>query len=475
MKSRIKIVILFILCVLITPFTAYAQERIVPYDRPQTQLSYAPLVKKVAPAVVNIYTKRTVATGFRSPFMNDPFFERFFGGNNFFGGGGMRERVESALGSGVIVAENGLVVTNAHVVRGAQEITVALADGEEYSATSLITDDASDLALLQLQADGKSFPFVTLKPSESLEVGDLVLAIGNPFGVGQTVTSGIVSAQGRSTLDINDYNFFIQTDAAINPGNSGGALVAMDGGVVGINTAIYSRTGGSMGIGFAIPSEMVVSVIAAAKNGQTGSRGIIRPWMGVTTQNVTSDIASSLAMDKPRGALIADLHTASPLKEAGVKVGDVVVKVNGVVIRDAPEMKFRLATIPIGQSAVATVLRDGKEIDLTVKTIAPPDVPARQETELKGQHILKGAVVANLNPAVAVEIGLSGEEQGVVVLKAPRGYMRAVAVGDVLIEINGAEIKQPSDVDAAFAKTVAGQGVSMTIKRGGRISKVYIR
>lgn len=468
-----RIITVFIFCLCLTPFISSAQERIIPQSEPQIKLSYAPLVKKVAPAVVNIYTKRTVSTGFRSPFMNDPFFEQFFGGAF---GAPMRERVESALGSGVIVASEGLIITNAHVVQDAQEITIVMNDGTEHAAKLILSDEASDLAVLRIESDVKQFPYVTLKPSEALDVGDLVLAIGNPFGVGQTVTSGIVSAQGRSSLDINDYNFFIQTDAAINPGNSGGALVSMDGGVVGINTAIFSRSGGSMGIGFAIPSEMVVSVIAAAVSGQSGDKGIIRPWLGVTTQNVTADIASSLGLERPGGSLISNLHSASPLHDSGVKVGDVVIEVNGNAIQDALEMKFRLATVPIGQVAKIKVLRASETLDFDIKTIAPPDNPPRNQITLKGRHILNGAVVANLNPAVSYELGLKGEESGVVVIDAPRTSFaaRAVSVGDIILEINGQAIRKPTDIDEVMDQNTS-QGVKLVIKRGGRISRIFMR
>lgn len=471
MQKNIEYIVI-ILCAFLTPFSGRAQERIVPETRTEIQFSYAPLVKKVSPAVVNIYTTRTVASGFRSPFMNDPFFEHFFGGGMF--GGMSRERVENSLGSGVIVSKEGLVITNEHVVRGAEEIIVVAADGSEYEAKRLLSDPASDLAVLRIN-EVREFQYVTLKPSESLEVGDLVLAIGNPFGVGQTVTSGIVSAQGRSSLDINDYNFFIQTDAAINPGNSGGPLVSMDGGVVGINTAIFSKSGGSMGIGFAIPSEMVASVIAAALSGQSGDKGIIRPWLGVTAQDVTSDIAQSLDLKKPGGALIADLHSVSPLKKAGVKTGDVVVSVNGHEIRDASEMKFRMATVPLGKTAKVKIMRQGKERQLDVQAIAPPDIPPRDEKTLQGNHILRGVVIANLNPAVSVELGLNGEEQGVVVMSVPRGSyaMRAVRQGSILLEINGTKITAPEDVEKALSDQ--SQGISLVTKNGGRISRVLMR
>ncbi len=470
MIFRMVVILLF----LVFPVTLYAQDRAAPEKQEQIQLSFSPIVKKVAPAVVNIYTKRTVSTGFQNPFMNDPFFGQFFD-RGFFGG--MRQHVESSLGSGVIVSHDGLVVTNAHVIRGAEEITVVLDNGNEYDALVVLTDKASDLVLLKMKvADDLAveFPHVSLKPSESLEVGDLVLAIGNPFGVGQTVTSGIVSAQGRSSLDINDYNFFIQTDAAINPGNSGGPLVAMDGRVVGINTAIYSRSGGSMGIGFSIPSEMVASVIAASVNGQTGEQGIIRPWLGVQAQDVTSDIAASLGLKSPVGALVSDLHSASPLISAGVKVGDIVTQVRGQSIRSAAEMKFRMATVPIGQKVDIVLLRDGTEKNFSVVMMAPPEDPPRDEVLLKEQHYLQGAVVANLNPAVSVELGLKGEEQGVVVLSVQQGTFsaRTVAPGDILLEINGQEIKEPADVEKAVHAST--QGISMVLKRGGRISRVFM-
>ncbi len=455
-------------------YPAHAQTRVVPESQVHMQLSFAPLVKETAPAVVNIYTKRTVSKQARHPFANDPFFAPFFRDSPF--GGRMRQQMESALGSGVILEADGLVVTNAHVVRGADEITVVLADGREFEAKLSLADEASDLALLRVKTEGQDLPYVTLRPSETLEVGDLVLAIGNPFGVGQTVTSGIVSAQGRSSLNINDFNFFIQTDAAINPGNSGGALVALDGGVVGINTAIYSRDGGSLGIGFAIPSEMVASVVAAEKAGQSGSDGIMRPWLGVSAQNVTADIAVSLGLDKPRGSLIKGLHPASPLKKGGVKVGDVILSLNDREIRDSSEMKFRLATVPLGDKAKVTLMRQGQELNVYVKAMAPPDDPPRNETRLEGTHVLNGALIANLNPAVAVEMGINADELGVVVMKAPRGTRayRVLSPGDILLEINGRNIEGVGDVEKAL-KSSAGQGTSLVLKSRGRLQRIVIR
>lgn len=465
------VLILITLCLLHLPGIAVqAQTRTVPESEAQIQLSFAPVVKKAAPAIVNIYTKRTVSKRAFNPFARDPFFAPFFREDMF--GGRMKKQIESALGSGVIVEENGLIVTNSHVIEGADEITVVLNDGREFEATLALADAASDLALLRVEANG--LPYVELKPSETLEVGDLVLAIGNPFGVGQTVTSGIVSAQGRSSLNISDFNFFIQTDAAINPGNSGGALVTLDGGLVGINTAIYSRDGGSLGIGFAIPSEMVASVIAAEKAGQSGDKGIIRPWLGVTSQNVTQDIAASLGLERPQGALINELHPASPLNDAGVKVGDVILSLNDRIIRDSSEMKFRMANVPLGEEAAVTIVRDGKERVVKVKAMAPPNVPPRNDTLLEGQHLLNGATIANLNPAVALELGVEDKALGVVVVSAPRGTYasRVVAPGDILLEINGKDIKSVADVEKAAA---SGRGISLVKNTQGRIQRVVVR
>jgi serine protease Do len=451
---------------------APAAETAIPESRAEVQLSFAPVVKAVAPAVVNIYTKRTVSKRIRSPFFNDPLFAPLFGGN----AGPMRQQVENSLGSGVIVEPDGLVVTNTHVIRGAEEITVVLADGREFDATLALEDDSSDLALLRVVSPAQGLPYVSLKPSESLQVGDLVLAIGNPFGVGQTVTSGIVSAQGRSSLDINDFNFFIQTDAAINPGNSGGPLVALDGGVVGINTAIYSRDGGSLGIGFAIPSEMVASVIAAEKSGSKGGAGVVRPWLGVTAQIVTADIANSLDLDRPAGALISDLHQASPLKKAGLQVGDVVLSMNGKPVRDPSEMKFRMATVPLGQQTGVEAVRKGKRLSFKVAAMAPPDEPPANEMTLGEEYILSGATIANLNPAVAVRIGMAAEDAtgvAVVAVKPGSRAARLVQAADILLEINGREIKDVKDVEKALK--AAPRSFSMVANNHGRKRRIVIR
>lgn len=459
------------------PQAAFAQTRNVPADPGQMQMSFAPLVRQVAPAVVNIHTTRTITRRAAThPFMDDPFFRQFFGqsfGFDFGDRGLSRQKVEGALGSGVIVRPDGLVVTNAHVIRGADEIRVVLADGREFDARLALMDEPSDLALLRIDSPPRDLPHASLRPSEGLEVGDLVLAIGNPFGVGQTVTSGIVSALARSSLNISDFNFFIQTDAAINPGNSGGPLVAMDGAVVGINTAIYSRTGGSLGIGFAIPSEMVESVIAA-ESGE--GRGVVRPWLGITAQGVTADIAESLGLERPGGVLVKALHRASPLHKAGVQVGDVILSLNNRPLRDPSEMKFRMATVRLGERAEIEILRRGKTSRAHVAAVAPPDDPPRQEARIESGY-LGGVSVANINPAVAVELNLPDPDvSGVVVVGVDRQspVTRLVRVGDVIVSLNNTAITTTAALKRA-AERPPQPGLNLILERNGQRQQIMLR
>lgn len=445
---------------------------VTPSTQAEIKLSFAPLVKKVSPSVVNIYTKRHV-TQQVSPFAGDPLFSQFFGRQFSI----PQERLESSLGSGVIVDSKGLVVTNAHVVRGADEITVALKDGREFPATVKLRDDASDVALIEIDSK-ESLPSAILQPSETLEVGDLVIAIGNPFGVGQTVTSGIVSALARSSLSINDINFFIQTDAAINPGNSGGPLVSVNGGVVGINSAIYSQNGGSLGIGFAIPSEMVASVIAAYKAGQVTENGQIRrPWIGMTAQDLTADIAATLGLAPSSGALVSALHEKSPAKSAGVMVGDVITSVDGHKIGDAAELRFRLATIALGETADLGINRKGQSQSVTMKLVAPPEEPARATRTIDSDTPMNGATLMNLNPAVEIELGLKNAPlQGVVIAALKNGSVasRFLNVGDVVLEINGITIDTVKAVEPALAKPTA-KGWFFRILTGGQQRTLMVR
>ncbi len=459
--------------------SAFAQDRAVPNTQSEITLSFAPVVKKISPAVVNVYAKKIV-TQRVNPFASDPFFGQFF--SQGFGGSLSRQQVENALGSGVIVEPSGVVVTNAHVVKNADEIVAVLSDGRQFDAQVSLSDEKSDIAILRLDTQGERLPYASLKPSEGMQVGDIVLAVGNPFGVGQTVTSGIVSALARSSLDISDYNFFIQTDAAINPGNSGGPLVDMTGGVVGINTAIYSRSGGSLGIGFAIPSEMVASVITAEKSeipvSKAGaSKKVIRPWLGVYGQEVTADIAESLGLDRPRGVMVARIHDASPALYAGLKVGDVMTSINGKDIRDTSEMKFRLATVPLGEETQITILRKGEEKTITVKAAPPPEKPARDELLLSGENPLSGVRVSNINPAVASELGIDSEGEGVVVIdispQSKAGYF--LRPGDQIIAVGKDQILDTSDLRRELRQAESKGLFALTIERGGQKTQVVIR
>lgn len=423
---------------------ALAQDRATPASRAEITLSFAPLVKQASPAVVNIYTKRRVQTQM-SPLLQDPLFQRFFG--EAFRGI-PRERVESSLGSGVILESDGLIVTNAHVIQGSDEITVVLADRREFPAKIVASDEKVDLAVLRIDPGKEKLPVLAMHDSDDLEVGDLVLAIGNPFGVGQTVTSGIVSAVARTAVGISDYNFFIQTDAAINPGNSGGALISMDGKLVGINSAIYSRSGGSIGIGFAIPANMVRTVVDAVRGGGK----LVRPWIGAGGQAVTSDIATSLGLSRPAGVLINQVRKGGPADQAGLKVGDVVTAVNGRTVDDPDSMRYRVATLAVGGNTSLTVLRQGKEQSLSLRLIGPPETPARDETVLNGRNPLAGAKVANLNPALVEEISFEGASDGVVVLDVARGSAAAglgLRPGDLLLKVNDQAINSVRDLTGA--------------------------
>ena len=291
--------------------------RIAPQSQAQLQFSYSPLVKRAAPAVVNVYAERMVRQ--RSPFAGDPFFERFFGQQ-----APGRSRKQSSLGSGVIVDSSGIVVTNNHVIDGADEIKIALADGREFASRLLLKDERADLAILKIDGD-EPFAALDYSDSDKLEVGDIVLAIGNPFGIGQTVTSGIVSALARNQVNLSEFGFFIQTDAAINPGNSGGALIDMNGRLVGINTAIFTRTGASIGIGYAIPANMVRAVVDAAKS---GDERFTRPYIGASFSPVTSDMAEALGMKQAFGAIVTAVVEGGPAHTGGLKVGDIVLRMN---------------------------------------------------------------------------------------------------------------------------------------------------
>ncbi len=316
-------------------------EEVVPQSKTQVELTFAPLVKKAAPAVVNVFTRTVIKERPMSPFFDDPFFQQFFGNQN------PRERVQNSLGSGVIVRPDGLIVTNNHVIAKADEIRVVLSDGREFPAQVIAGDEKFDIGILKIETKGEVLPTLDLKDSDDINVGDLVLAIGNPFGVGQTVTMGIVSALARTNIGVGDYGYYIQTDAAINPGNSGGALIGTDGKLVGINTAIYSKTGGSIGIGFAIPSNMVARIIDAEASGGK----LVQPWIGVSGEALTADIAVSMGLPHPGGVVVQQVYPMGPGDHAGLQPGDVIIGVNDRNIGDPGGLRFRLATQKVGGTA----------------------------------------------------------------------------------------------------------------------------
>ena len=454
------------------PVTSVHAQDVVPAGRDAVRLSFAPLVKKTSPAVVNIYAKRVVRQRFVSPFFNDPFFGQFFGMPGF--GGQTRERVESALGSGVIVDAKGLIATNTHVIQGAVEIRVVTADGREFDAEKVLVDERTDLAILKVNPAGEALPYLGLADSDALEVGDLVLAIGNPFGIGQTVTSGIVSGLARTGVGPTDYRFFIQTDAAINPGNSGGALVDVDGKLIGINTMIFSRDGGSLGIGFAIPANMVATVIEASR---TGGGRIIRPWTGVHAQAITPELLESLNLNRARGALITRIHPKSPAAIAGLKAGDVIISVNGHDIQDPEAMQFRMATVPIGTDVHLMVLRAGKSFPLTMKAEAPPEVPARDTFQIAGNSPLSGTTVENISPAVADEIGLSFDETGVAVTRVEDSSNAArlgLKPGDIIQKVNGADTPAVLELKTAIGASKQIRRWQIIIKRDQQVMNLMI-
>ncbi|MGQ0674258.1 MAG: Do family serine endopeptidase [Hyphomicrobium sp.] len=449
------------------PADAQQQRREPPPSREAAQYSFAPIVRRAAPSVVNVYVRSRVQT-FNSPFAGDPFFRRFFG-DEF---GRPSERIQSSLGSGVIVSPEGLVVTNTHVVkgRGETEIRIALSDKREFDAKVVTQDDKTDIAVLKIESAGERFPAIEIEDSDTLEVGDLVLAIGNPFGVGQTVTSGIVSALARSEVGRSDAQVFIQTDAAINPGNSGGALVDMAGRLVGINTMIFSQSGGSVGIGFAIPSNLVRLYVDSAATG----RKVERPWIGARLESVTRDIAESLGLDRVAGAVVARVSGKGPAADAGLQEGDVIMRVEGFEVTDPRSVFYRLTTRGVGNAARLDVVRAGKPVSVSLALAAPPE-PGRDDVRnLAGQHPFDGARVSNLLPNVADELGLD-EGAGVVILSVRPGGIaaRIFQPGDVVMEVAKKPIDSVLDLDAALARR---QPVwQLTFKRGDKILELAVR
>lgn len=457
--------IFFVGCFLGAFFCLHADPvEIVPQSSEHLQLTFAPIVKKTAPAVVSISTARVVEQRY-SPFFEDPIFRHFFG--EIVPDAAPHARVQSSLGSGVLVKPDGLVITNDHVIKQAEEIKVILADGRAYPAEIVARDVRTDLAALKLKTEAKDLPYLELKDADELQVGDIVLAIGNPFGFGQTVTSGIISGLARNSVGIKDFRSLIQTDAAINPGNSGGPLVTLDGKIVGINTAIFSNNGGSIGIGFAIPSNLVAPVIASVNHGGK----IIRLWLGISLKTISSEEVLSGKFISSKGALITQVYPNTPAEKAGLKAGDLIIEVNGHEIANEAAYRFRLAIAKQNEAVVLSVVRGTEKLSFDVIPEIPPDQPDNKPQVLHGRHPLSGLIVVSLTPAVATELGLRFEsEGGVVILQVEPGTpasLSGLLPGDVILKIN--DLSTPSADQLARKLSRARQGWNITFKRGAEI------
>jgi Do/DeqQ family serine protease len=436
--------------------TNTALQRRVPFSQGEVQLSFAPLVKQTAPSVVNVYAER-MAQQRQSPFEGDPFFEQFFG-RKFQQA---PQRMQSSLGSGVIVDKSGVIVTNFHVIEGADQIKIALPDGREFKCDVMLADKQLDLAVLKINA-GVALTALPMGDSDAIAIGDLVLAIGNPFGVGQTTTSGIISATARSQIGVSDFGFFIQTDASINPGNSGGALIGMDGQLLGINSAIFSRGGGSNGIGFAIPSNMVKAVVAQAAS---GAKEFQRPWIGAEFEPVTPDIADALGMERPFGAIVTSVAKDGPSAEAGLKAGDVVLAVNGTEIQHPDALGYRLVVHQAGETIELSIRRKAQTIMVPVTLTKKPEGSASGQLVVEGQSPFAGAV-----------LGDDGKGNGVPIIDIARGSPAentGFQPGDRIVALNGNEMATAEDVIRATSEET--RWWRFTINRNGAIIKQMLR
>jgi len=423
--------------------SAAEEARTAPPSSEAVIFSFAPIVARTAPAVVNIYARKVIRTQSPTGELDGFAFWRLFRDTLLFGYG--RERFENSLGSGVIVEPDGLIVTNHHVIRSAEGIVVALADGRTFPGQVVLSDKRTDIAVLRIFTRGDPLPMIRFGDSDDLRIGDLVVAIGNPFGIGQTVTTGIVSALARTTVGIADFRFFIQTDAAINPGNSGGALLSIKGELVGINTAIHSRSGGSQGLGFAVPSNMVRTVVDSAVRG----RPLLRPWVGLSAAPMPPVLANLIGLP-PQSALIATIvYPGGPADRAGLKVGDIILSINDFPVPDFQSLRYRIATQTVGDTIVLRVLGGGAMKALEITLAPPPDVPARNDTWLPNLNPFSGALVASLSPALAEEFGLDSALSGLVVLEVQSGSSAARAglrEGDIIRAFNGRQIRTVEEI-----------------------------
>ena len=438
----------------------------VPLSKTDVQLSFAPVVKRAAPSVVNVYASHVDKRSSARNSAMEEFMRRFFGEDSA-GRGPRGERAQKSLGSGVLVDGTGLVITNAHVIDNMNEVRVALSDRREFEAQIVLRDNRTDLAVVKIKEPPAGLAPMPFGDADALEVGDFVMAIGNPFGVGQTVTQGIVSALARTQVGSADYQYFIQTDAAINPGNSGGALVDLRGQLVGINTAIYSQSGGSHGIGFAIPVSMVKAVVDAARDGLGSVR---RPWLGARIQNVTPDIADSMGLDHPTGVLVASLQPKSPAEEAGLKRGDLILTVDGLTVDDPEAFGYRFALKGVRGETKFGILRGTGRSSVGVKLGLPPETRPRDVLKPRTRSPFLGASFVNTSPAVAEELQVDFPIEGVAVQAVEENTFAARAglqKGDVLISINGTSVPTTKDLDRITRNPLSSWEIA--INRGGEV------
>ncbi|MDV7144704.1 trypsin-like peptidase domain-containing protein [Tropicimonas sp. TH_r6] len=436
----------------------------VPASDTEIKLSYAPVVRQSAPAVVNIYAS-WVTERHASPFANDPFFSQFFEGF-----GQTMPRVENSLGSGVIVDPAGIVVSNYHVVQEATDIRVVLADRREFDGEVLLSDREADIAVIRLD-QAEDLPALAFADSEAAEVGDLVLAIGNPFGVGQTVSSGIVSATARTGAATRQRSgYFIQTDAPINPGNSGGALVDMSGQLLGLNTSILTRSGGSNGIGFAIPANLVAQYVEQAKAGRDS---FARVWSGISVQQVDAGLAQALGQAVPAGVLVSEMHPESPFAAAGLQAGDVILSVDGLPVHAGDALEYRLLTLGAGAVATIELLRDGKSETVSVALSEAPGDEA-EPVRIEGRSPLAGLIVADITPQLIDQLDLSVGASGLIVLRAGGASARlGLRTGDIVVRLNGQDI-----TDSVQFKAMIDRGArawDMQLARSGRLLRLRVR
>ncbi len=430
---------MFAMSLFVLPGLVWAQER-VPANGVEMQLSFAPVVARSAPAVVSVFA--TFASPQGGPYANDPLFFEFFRGF------GTAPKNQNALGSGVLVGD-GLLITNYHVVRDAQKIRVVLADRREFSAREVLSDMQSDLVVLHLQgADPQTLPALEIGDSDALAVGDLVLAIGNPFGIGLSVSSGIISGLARRSSSTQENgNFFLQTDAPINPGNSGGALVNMRGQLVGINTLIVTRSGGSMGLGFATPSNLVRQVVEQARAGKSRFE---RPWLGLEVQAIDADLAEALGMDRPQGLLLRSLMSESPFAKAGLVAGDVLLTLGGQAVNSRAGLEFRMSSEPLGKQVAITWLRNSIKHTALVDLIVRPANAATADSvpvTITVPGPFQNRTLVMLTPEIARRLGLRQSAKGVVVIKGPGpSMMPGVVPGDIIIAVDGVPITSPEQI-----------------------------